>query len=352
MFFTQKPVMLPRMSITHHTITDDENDTRLDRILKRLGLLTGMARLVRTGQVRINGKRAALGDRVHTGDIIRVPLLGNTPLTPQPVAVAAPVLKAAPKPHGINAQAQINAMMLYEDADIMILNKPAGLATQGGSGIKQHVDGLLMGLARGDKRPVLVHRLDRDTSGCLVIAKKPGVAAAMGKLFMGRGVQKVYRALVRGVPPHGEGTIEVPLLKTMTPQGERVVASSGNPLAQRAHTDVQVLDTIGRAAAWLAMAPRTGRTHQLRVHAAYWGHGIVGDGKYGQLPRGETDALVGILSREDINTLHLHAHRLIFVHPNSGKTIDIVAPLPPHMQRSCKALGFSGQQTDTLHEKK
>ena len=321
------------MEILHHTVDADEGEVRLDRLLKRLGVSGQVPKLIRTGQVRINGKRASGADRLQSGDVVRVPMFAAR--VPEPSAPRAPV----PLP---------DSMVLFRDDSLMVLNKPHGLATQGGSGLTTHVDALLAASVReGQRRPVSIHRLDRDTSGCLLVARKPGVAAALGKLMQSRAIRKVYRAIVYGVPEHARGRIEVPLRKIITPDGERVRAAPHDPEAQHAITEYTVLDHMHRAAALLAMSPLTGRTHQLRVHATHIGHPMLGDGKYAlpALPETKEGAVFGV-GFEVPHMLHLHAHRLEFVHPITRKTIRVTAPMPPHMRRSCAEMGFDPNLPD------
>ena len=201
-----------------------------------------------------------------------------------------------------------DSMILHEDKDIYVLNKPAGLAVQGGTKTHRHVDGLLIGLgAELGERPRLVHRLDRETSGVLVIAKRRAVAASLGKLFATRTVRKIYWAGVKGVPKPAQGKIDIALIKAAGPDGDRVrAAQADEEEAQRAVTHYSVIDKAPPVMAWMSLKPSTGRQHQLRAHMAHIGHPILGDDKYG----GHEDLPAAIPNR-----LHLHARRIVFPHP-------------------------------------
>jgi 23S rRNA pseudouridine955/2504/2580 synthase len=230
-------------------------------------------------------------------------------------------------------------MVIHEDKDLFVLNKPAGFAVQGGTKTFQHLDGLLMGLGvELGERPLLVHRLDRDTSGVIVVAKRRAVAASLGKLFATRNVQKTYWALTKGVPKPPQGKIDVALIKAKGPDGDRMRASKDGEEddEQKAVTQYAVIDKASNVVAWLSLKPMTGRQHQLRAHCAHVGTPILGDNKYG----GD----VGL--PDDVeNKLHLHARRLVFPHPRGGE-IDITAPLPKHMIASFKTLGFDAARYD------
>ena len=230
-----------------------------------------------------------------------------------------------------------DSMVLFEDRDIFVLDKPSGLAVQGGSKTHHHLDGLLMGLgAELGERPLLVHRLDRDTSGIIVIAKRRSIAAALGKLFATRAVKKTYWAVVKGVPKPAQGRIEVALIKAKGPEGDRMRASREGEEEdeQRAVTFYSVVGKAPPVAAWVSLKPVTGRQHQLRAHMAHIGTPIMGDEKYGGL-----DDMPDDIDRK----LHLHARRIIFPHPREG-TIDITAPLPDHMLKSFALFGFDASR--------
>lgn len=328
------------MSVTTRAVTDDEADIRLDRWFRRHfpGVTQGaVQKLCRTGQVRVDGKRAETGTRLASGQSIRIP----------PLPDAATPKKAEPAPFNPAIQRELEAMVLYQDEQVIVLNKPHGLAVQGGPGIVRHLDGLLDGLRMGSPhRPRLVHRLDRDTSGCLVLARTPGTAAKLAASFRGRDVNKTYWAIVAGRPVPVEGRIDLPLLRYTGPRGERSVpATRDDKEASRAVTDFLTLDHAGQKLAWLQLMPITGRTHQLRVHCVAIGAPIVGDDKYHEPDQnGAGTALVEGLS----DKLHLHARALDLPHPNGGRLI-VEAELPPHMRESFRTLGFETRPPQDPH---
>ena len=312
------------------TVEPDDDGVRLDRWFKRhlpqVGFGT-VSKWARTGQIRVDGKRAKPDDRIVAGQQIRVPPGGD-----------APHKTARPK-RELTAEeiGQAQDMVIKQTKGAIVLNKPPGLATQGGTGTKHHVDGLLDAFApdEEDVRPRLVHRLDKDTSGVLLIARTPGSAAFFSKRFSGRSAKKIYWALVVGVPEIREGVIEAPLAKQPGSGGEKMhVDHEGG---QPAKTKYRVVDSAGKKAAWLELQPLTGRTHQLRVHCAAMGNPIVGDGKYG----GKDAFLTGSISRK----MHLHARRLIIDSPDGGK-LDVTADLPEHFAASMEQLGFDPNLSD------
>ncbi|TCD06239.1 RluA family pseudouridine synthase [Erythrobacteraceae bacterium CFH 75059] len=317
----------PGGSVRQFEVSADDDGIRLDRWFKRhlpqIGFAT-VSRWARTGQIRVDGRRVAADDRLAKGQIVRVPP-GGAPATPRAA------VSLGPEERELAA-----AMVIRATPSALVLNKPPGLATQGGTGTKRHVDRLLDAFAEGEApRPRLVHRLDKDTSGVLLVARTPGSAAYFAKKFASRSARKVYWALVVGVPDVPEGTIDAPLAKQPGTGGEKMhVDESGG---QPARTRYRVVDRAGKRAAWLELEPLTGRTHQLRVHCAALGHPIVGDGKYG----GADAFLTGAISRK----MHLHARRLVIGAPG-GERIDVVADLPDHFAASMEQLGFDPGASD------
>ena len=311
--------------VRQFTVAPDDEGIRLDRWFKRhlpdIGFAT-ISRWARTGQIRVDGKRADPADRLVAGQVLRVPPGGD-----------APAIKGQRERKPLTAEQRDLAldMVIRTTPSAYVLNKPPGLATQGGSGTFEHVDGLLDALAQeSDPRPRLVHRLDKDTSGVLLIARTPGSAAAFSKHFSGRSARKIYWALVIGVPTIEDGLIELPLGKQPGSGGEKMMVDQSEH-GQSARTRYRVIDRAGNRAAWVELQPLTGRTHQLRVHMAAIGHPIVGDGKYG----GPDAFLSGTISRK----MHLHARRLVIPAPG-GDTIDVTADLPDHFASSMVSLGF------------
>jgi 23S rRNA pseudouridine955/2504/2580 synthase len=253
----------------------------------------------------------------------------------------------------------LRAMILYEDDDLLVLNKPFGLAVQGGSGTTRHIDGMLASLAdaRGE-RPVLVHRLDRDTAGVLLVAKSRRIAAKLGEIFRSRQAQKIYWAMVEGVPKPAQGRISLFLAKGEGMEhragraaGRRAlekmqIVKHGDENAQHSVTYYAVVDKVPGKLAWLSMKPITGRTHQLRAHAEAIGHPIVGDPKYTGKEKGrQAPQIPSILERK----LHLLARRIVLPHPRGG-TLDITAPLPPHMKKSFEMFGFDAKRADPIEQ--
>lgn len=319
--------------VKRHVVSAEEAGMRLDRWFKihfPQVTFAYLNKLTRTGQVRVAGARAKTNTRLEAEQEIRVPPLA---FDTRP----ADVPKGDVKPLSPQERRLFDSMVLYEDRDIFVLNKPSGFAVQGGSKTHHHLDGLLMGLGvELGERPLLVHRLDRDTSGLIVIAKRRSIAAALGKLFATRAVKKTYWAVVKGVPKPAQGRIEVALIKARGPEGDRMRASREGEEddEQRAVTFYSVLDKAAPDAAWVSLKPVTGRQHQLRAHMAHIATPILGDEKYGGL-----DGMPEGLDRK----LHLHARRIVFPHPREG-TIDITAPLPEHMLRSFATLGFDANR--------
>ena len=319
--------------VRQYTVQPDDDGIRLDRWFKRHLPQIGFAMVgkwARTGQIRVDGKRVKPDDRLSAGQILRVPPGGDT----------APRKREA-KPLTDEQLAAAEAMLIARTEAALVLNKPPGLATQGGTKTTSHVDGLLDAYAAEDEpRPRLVHRLDKDTSGVLLVARTPGSAAFFSRRFSGRSAKKVYWALVVGVPEVHEGLIDAPLAKQPGTGGEKMHVDP--EAGQAAKTKYRVIDRAGNRAAWLELEPLTGRTHQLRVHCAAMGHPIVGDGKYG----GQAAFLTGSISRK----MHLHARRLIIDAPEGGK-LDVTAELPEHFAASMAQLGFDPALSDAAPEK-
>jgi 23S rRNA pseudouridine955/2504/2580 synthase len=318
------------MSVTTRQVVEDEAGIRLDRWFRRRypSMTQGaIEKLCRTGQVRVDGRRVDAATRLAPGQSVRIPPLPAAPAVPKP----QPALDA-------HTQRELERMVLYRDEDLIVLNKPAGLPTQGGPGIGRHLDGMLDGLRFGAKdRPRLVHRLDRDTSGVLLLARTPGVAARLAALFRGRDVEKIYWAVVAGRPVPPQGRIELDLVRAPGPRADRVaIAAEGNPAAAHAITDYRTLDHAGRRFAWLELRPLTGRTHQLRVSCAAIGTPILGDAAYGEPQAGGNSALAPGLPA----LLHLHARRLRLPHPGGG-SLSVEAALPAHMAETFRTLGFA-----------
>jgi 23S rRNA pseudouridine955/2504/2580 synthase len=320
------------------TVTPDENGMRVDRFFEARfpGLsFSHIQRIIRKGEVRLNGKRTQPKHRLEAGQAVRIP----------------PLKLEAPKPRDDAPQAQkdrafIKSITLYEDADVLVLNKPMGLAVQGGSGTTQHIDGML-GALRGPgidaQRPRLVHRLDKDTAGCLLVAKTRFAAAALAKTFRTRSARKIYWALVVGVPKPKQGRVSTYLAKQEQEEDSYMrIAKHGEKDAVHAVTYYAVVETAAQKLTWISLKPVTGRTHQLRAHMAHVGNPIIGDPKYFNIENWE---LPGGMQ----NKLHLLARRIAVPHPRGG-IIDVSAPLPPHMQQSWNLLGFDAKRYDPIEE--
>jgi 23S rRNA pseudouridine955/2504/2580 synthase len=319
------------------TVTADEGGMRVDRFLEARfpGLsFSHIQRIIRKGELRVNGKRAKPKDRLQAGQAVRIP----------PLKLDAP----RPTTPGGEADAKtrdfLKSITLHEDDDVLVLNKPMGLAVQGGSGTTRHLDGLLEVLrdAKG-QRPRLVHRLDKDTAGCLLVAKTRFAASALAKTFRSRSARKIYWALVAGVPKPHQGRISTFLAKEEREDDSFMrIARHGEEGASHAITYYAVVDTAAQQLAWVSLKPVTGRTHQLRAHMAHIGHPIVGDPKYfskenWELPGGMQDRL------------HLLARRIVVPHPRGG-TIDMTAPLPPHMLQTWNLIGLDDKLYDPIVE--
>lgn len=319
------------------TVSADEAGMRVDRFLEARfpGLsFSHIQRVVRKGELRVDGGRVETKDRLEAGQKVRIPPLSLTPPTDKPRASDAD-----------NETRQfLKGITLYEDDDVLVFDKPMGLAVQGGSGMRRHMDGLLTALtdAKGQK-PRLVHRLDKDTSGCLVVAKTRFAAAALAKSFRSRDTRKTYWALVAGVPRVKQGRVSTYLARDEDEEaeGRMKVAKHGDEGASHAVTYYAVVETAAQKLAWLSLKPVTGRTHQLRAHTAHIGNPIIGDAKYFKV---ENWKLPGGIQ----NRLHLMARRIVIPHPRGGKAIDVTAPLPAHMQQSWNLLGFEVGRFDPI----
>jgi 23S rRNA pseudouridine955/2504/2580 synthase len=315
-------------------VTADEAGMRVDRFLEaRFPSLSfsHIQRVIRKGELRVNGKRADAKDRLEEGQSVRIPPLRlDLPKTTELSEAEA------------KTREFLRSITLYEDADVLVLNKPMGLSVQGGSGTTRHVDGMLDVMRdKSGQRPRLVHRLDKDTAGCLLVAKTRFAASSLAKTFRSREARKIYWALVAGVPKPQQGRISTFLAKDER-EDEFVmrIARHGEEGASHAVTYYAVVETSAQHLAWLSLKPVTGRTHQLRAHLAHIGHPIVGDAKYFNR---ENWILPGGIQ----NRLHLLARRIAVPHPRGG-FIDLTAPLPPHMVQSWNLLGLDATRYDPI----
>lgn len=311
----------------HETITEAEDGQRLDRWLKKrlpAAPQSLIFKLCRTGQVRVDGKRAKAEQKLVMGQDVRIP----------------PASTPDPKEKGGMTEKDrtfIKSLVIYDDGDLVAINKPGDIATQGGTGTFRHIDGLLDGLKNKDGiAPRLVHRLDKETSGVLLLARSGKAVRELGFMFKGRQMEKIYVALVAPAPQVLDGTIDAALSKAEGRDKERMILDPEN--GQKAFTDFKVIDYAARQAAFVAFRPRTGRTHQIRAHAAYaLETPMIGDQKYGYQHEGMDEYVT-------TKRLHLHAARLTFPHPVKGHVVDLRAPLPADIAKTWKSFGF---KTDT-----
>ena len=314
--------------VVNETVSPKEEGTRLDRWVKRrLPVTQGqLMKLLRTGQIRVDGSRAKANTRLEAGMVVRMPPLHEP--TAQEKAERAKPGKVSSKDEQF-----MRELVLYEDEDMFALNKPAGLAVQGGT--KQggrHIDGMLDALSDGEYRPKLVHRLDKETSGLLLIARHPAAAARLGELFRSREMEKVYWAVTVGAPKPPAGQVRCWMTKGVGPEGrERMVQCAQNDDgARHAITDYVTISQAAQKAAWVALRPQTGRMHQLRFHMHELGTSILGDDKYvtrREVPQGVAKGL------------HLHARALLIPRKNK-KPLLLQAPLSGHMKETFRILGF------------
>jgi len=317
-------------SIETVEVSPDDGETRIDRWFRRRypHLTQGqIEKLIRTGQVRVDGARVKASDRVAPGQMVRIPPL------PHPVA------RVAKTPAPSKDEAFIRSLVIHKDDDVIVLNKPAGLAVQGGAKTTRHVDGMLDGLKfERENKPKLVHRLDRDTSGVLVRARHARAAAALGEAFRDRDTDKIYWAVVLGTPRPREGEIRGWMRKAPgAHDADREMmqqCKQQDEGAVHAITQYAILSEAGDRAAWVALKPVTGRTHQLRFHMAEIGNAILGDPKY----RGERATPGGLEGQ-----LHLHARAINLPHP-SGGALRVIAPMPEHMKETFDKLGFDERE--------
>lgn len=319
---------------------------RLDRWFRRQFPQVNQGRIekmCRKGEIRVEGGRVRPATRLEAGQNVRIPPLPDASEVTKKSGHQEPVSDTDAK--------MIRECVIYRDDHIIALNKPPGLPVQGGSGQHRHVDGLSEALRfQAAEKPRLVHRLDKDTSGVLLLARTSRAAALLTRAFRARTTRKIYWAVVAGVPSPMQGTIKTGLLKApghgAGGAGEKMIcihpdAVAGTEGAKRATSDYTVIEAAAKRAAWVALSPITGRTHQLRVHMAEIGNPIVGDGKYGGNSQTNEGAGWGAQLGGDVSRkMHLHARSLAFEHPVTGAMLEIIAPMPPHMVRTWEIFGW------------
>ncbi|MFQ5467921.1 MAG: RluA family pseudouridine synthase, partial [Kiloniellaceae bacterium] len=315
------------------TVSAGEADQRLDRWLRQRFPDLGhgaLQRLLRTGQVRVDGRRVKAGARLAPGQVVRVPPM---PAAAPPPATQRP--KCAPAPIEAADAAALRDAVLHRDDFVIAIDKPAGLAVQGGTGQRRHLDAMLEALRfERAEAPRLVHRLDKDTSGVLLLARDAAAARALTGAFRDKTAHKIYWALVAGVPSPKRGYVDMALAKQpMRGGGERVSAAGADGKPALSVYAVAATAALGRgqpSVALLVLMPLTGRTHQLRAHCAALGTPIVGDGKYGgrqAFPEGLEARLGPAWGRR----LMLHAREIALPHPDDGTTLRVAAPPPAHL---------------------
>jgi 23S rRNA pseudouridine955/2504/2580 synthase len=323
------------------TVDAEEGELRLDRWFQRhFPQLTHgrLEKMLRKGEIRVDGARAKAATRIGPGQVVRVPPLPDAP---------APAPPPEPAPVAAGDAAAIRAAVLYRDRDVIALNKPPGLASQGGSGNPRHLGQFLDALTfERSQIPRPVHRLDKDTSGVLLLARTASAAAALSKALHSRAARKLYWAAVAGRPEPARGTIRYGLVKAPGPRGEKMLCVHPSAVAttegaKRAVTDYAVIESAAKRASWVALRPVTGRTHQLRAHMAELGCPIVGDGKYGtNAQTNEGDGWGAQLGGSISRKLHLHARRIEIPHPTEDRILRVEAPLPEHMARTWATFGW------------
>ena len=328
------------MGVQIREVTEDEQDIRLDRWFKNNfpELKHGqLEKLLRKGQIRVDGKRMKANARLNSGQEVRVP----------PFRADYSVYEKKVEELSDADIKFMKSLVLYKDDDVIAINKPAGLPTQGGSKQNRHVDGMLDALKFDGQRPKLVHRLDKDTTGVLLLARTAQAAKSIGYAFKEREARKYYWGITVGAPDRDEGVIDVPLAKAQGRGGERMMARDDEE-GKSAVTYFKVMERVGKRSSWLAFWPRTGRTHQIRVHAELIGTPLLGDRKYigdGSLLQGTEGSIY--------DGLHLHARRLVIPYVLGGKKklIDVVAPLPDSMKKTWKYFGFdANDKTDPFED--
>ncbi|MDE1150920.1 MAG: RluA family pseudouridine synthase [Micavibrio sp.] len=306
-------------------VSENDNGQRLDRWLKKhypdvpFG---AVQKILRTGQLRVDGKRVKGDARLAAGQSIRIP---PQMLQPQPK------LDRGLSDKDIDF---VKSLVIYRDEDVIAVNKPAGLASQGGTKVGKNLDYLLDGLKFGNEhRPHLVHRLDMETSGVMILARHTQCARILSEMFRGRDIRKYYWAITTPAPELEQGKIRSAIGKVDVGGGERIMATDGED-GKMSLTFYNVMERLGKAIAWVAFWPRTGRQHQIRVHALEMGTPLLGDFKYAR----EQEFLQENPTLPQ--SLHLHARRLILPHPMTGRKLDITAPLEGDMKKTFKYFGF------------